>query len=500
MSRPELVRGGLLPGAIGGLAGGVVFGAAMIELGLLPSVASIVRVESPVVGFIVHMTIAAIIGSGLGVMVWHLRPGTGETLLWGLVYGTVWWFIGTLTLHPLFRGLGVSWSAEVAQGAFPALLGHVLYGSTSGLAIVLIKSRGQRRAEAASLDVGAVIRGALAGLLAAWTLGAILSAQGQLHTVVAGRPDDERTYLWILTLMVGILAGAGFAALYPRPPDSTGAGIIRGAMYGFLVWVAVPLSLLPELQGAGLPWSAGQVRDVFPAMPGYLLFGGALGLFYGWLCIVVRLFLSDVLAGGDQEGAGTMGLRAVSHGVAAGVVGGLVFAGVMVQTGALTKVASIMGMTTPTSGFLVHMTIAVIVGSSYALLFRGQSYDVGSALGWGASYGFVWWLLGPLTLMPVFLGTTPVWTADAAAQVFPNLIGHLGYGAGVGISLHLLEARFTPWWVPQWRAHAARVERRREQVLTSAPALWTLVVVISLTLPVLLGLPGGTLDATAPVY
>jgi hypothetical protein len=58
--------------------------------------------------------------------------------------------------------------------------------------------------------------------------------------------------------------------------------------------------------------------------------------------------------------------------------------------------------------------------------------------------------------------------------------------------LQLLESRYKPWWVPQRQVDAIRVERRKEQVLTSAPALWALVVVISLTLPVLLGVDTGS--------
>lgn len=40
----------------------------------------------------------------------------------------------------------------------------------------------------------------------------------------------------------------------------------------------------------------------------------------------------------------------------------------------------------------------------------------------------------------------------------------------------------------RWRRREQRVEHRKQQVLTSAPAIWTLVVVIALTLPVLLGM------------
>ena len=98
--------------------------------------------------------------------------------------------------------------------------------------------------------------------------------------------------------------------------------------------------------------------------------------------------------------------------------------------------------------------------------------------------------------MPVLLGGTPQWTADAAASVFPNLIGHLGYGAGLGITFYLLEARYSPWWIPRTEVQAARLERRKEQVQTSGPALWTLLILLGLTLPMLLAKGQGL----TPVY
>ena len=148
------------------------------------------------------------------------------------------------------------------------------------------------------------------------------------------------------------------------------------------------------------------------------------------------------------------------------------------------------------TGFFVHLVIANIVGASYGLLFRRQSLDVGSALGWGVSYGFIWWVIGSLTLFPVFLGATPQWTADAATTAFPHLIGHLIFGASLGVTFYLLEARYRPWWIARDQAQARRVASRREQLLTSAPALWTLVVIISLTLPVVLGSSGSSLPGS----
>ena len=125
---------------------------------------------------------------------------------------------------------------------------------------------------------------------------------------------------------------------------------------------------------------------------------------------------------------------------------------------------------------------------SYALLFNRQSFDLGSGLAWGVSYGAIWWLLGPLTLMPLFLGSSPQWTAAFAAESFAALIGHLAYGAAVGITVYYLEARFRPWWVSRSTAEAERIARYKEQIMTSAPALWVLVVVIVVSLPIILGM------------
>jgi uncharacterized membrane protein YagU involved in acid resistance len=151
-------------------------------------------------------------------------------------------------------------------------------------------------------------------------------------------------------------------------------------------------------------------------------------------------------------------------------------------------VASLIGSTSPLTGFIVHLIISDLIGISYGLLFQRQSYDAGSALGWGLSYGFFWWILGPLTLMPILLGAPPQWTIEAAAGALGSLIGHLIYGAGLGITFYLLEARHNPWWIPVRQVQATRIERRKAQVFSSAPALWVMVVIVALTIPIMLGM------------
>ena len=482
----EVWRTGVVPGILAGMAGGLLLGITMAGMGMLPAMSQLVRVDTALVGFLLLLFVAAIIGAGFGALVWHQRPGAGETLVWGWVYGAFWWYLGPLTLLPLLRGQGLTWDVNSAQAAFPVLLGLILYGATTGLVLVLLQWTRHSPVITEYLGGSTLIRGLLAGLLAAGLLGAALDAQGQLLATTAPLSGGSNFAAWVVNLAVGLVAGGGFAVLYSNPPDGSGAGLIRGTAYGFFWWVAGALTLVPLLGGAGLNWSVEGIQPVFATLPGYLLFGAAVALFYQWLGALGRLLFSDFVPGGEEEGIGTQGLRIVGRSVVAGLVGGLLFSLVMFQIGFFPSVASLVGITSAVAGFLVHLGIAVLVGTSYGVLFHRQSHDIGSALGWGLSYGFFWSILGPLTLMPIFLGGTPQWSAAAVSATFPNLIGHLAYGAGLGVIFHLLEAHYSPWWVPRQGAEAAGVARHKEQVLTSAPALWAILIAVGLTLPVLL--------------
>ena len=68
---------------------------------------------------------------------------------------------------------------------------------------------------------------------------------------------------------------------------------------------------------------------------------------------------------------------------------------------------------------------------------------------------------------------------------FPSLVGHLGYGAALGAVDYRLEARTNPWWVRRSTAEAERVTAQRDQTLGSAPALWALIMMLAMTVPVL---------------
>ena len=67
------------------------------------------------------------------------------------------------------------------------------------------------------------------------------------------------------------------------------------------------------------------------------------------------------------------------------------------------------------------------------------------------------------------------------------MVGHLVYGAVLGVGLHYFEARHNPWWQPRRVRHEERAQRRRRQLQTSAPAIWALVMLIALSLPIIFG-------------
>ena len=213
---------GMFPGLLAGVAGGLVLAVTMAGLGMLPTMSQLVRVDTALVGFLLLLGVAALLGAGFGALIWYQRPGAGETLVWGLVYGAFWWYLGPLTLLPLLRGQGLTWDVSSAQAAFPVLLGLVLYGATTGLVLVLLQWKRHSPVITEHLGGGTLIRGALAGLLAAGLLGVALDAQSQLLASTAPLNGGSNLAAWLITLVVGLLAGGGFAVLYSNPPDGSG--------------------------------------------------------------------------------------------------------------------------------------------------------------------------------------------------------------------------------------------------------------------------------------
>ncbi len=130
-------------GAYGGFAGGLVFGAMMGFMGMLPMIGSMVGQPTAGAGFVVHMVNSVIIGAGFAIVLGRFVSGTGSGVGIGLAYGGAWWILGPLTLMPLFMGmgLGVNWNAAAAAAMLPSLVGHLMFGGVLGLVYTALRQR-----------------------------------------------------------------------------------------------------------------------------------------------------------------------------------------------------------------------------------------------------------------------------------------------------------------------------------------------------------------------
>ena len=133
----------LQSGAYAGLVGGVVFGAMMAMMGMLPMIGQMVGYPSALTGFVVHLFISALIGISFAALFHSFIDSTAGGAGYGLLYGGAWWLLGPLTLMPLLMGmgLGVNWNAESAVAMLPSLVGHFIYGAILGTTYVWLSTR-----------------------------------------------------------------------------------------------------------------------------------------------------------------------------------------------------------------------------------------------------------------------------------------------------------------------------------------------------------------------
>lgn len=494
MSQPDvqrLMRGVVVPGAIAGLVGGFAFDLVVRQSGTLLTVGPVVRTDPEAAGTLVALATGTIAGIGLAALLRGRRP-SGDMVLWAVAYASVVWLLGAVTLQPWLSGQMPMWDVPAAQTAYPSLMGHILWGVVAGLTLVAIRSRfrpgrpGDLGTDDADEVIGAprrrgvIIRGLLAGSVGYLVIGLLPTGMDRMLSPWGPGGDDGAG-----AFGVALVASVVYALLHPVSTPSAGAAIVRGAGFGSLLWVIGGLTVLPLMRGQPLEWSIEDARAVFAILPGLILFGAVVALLYHWSCRIARVFVADADARRPPDG-GSWGPRAIVRGAVAGLVGGLVFTLVMLQIGYLPSVARLVGSESAIVGLIVHLLIAEVVGVSYAVLFRRQAFDAASAIGWGVSYGLLWWVLGPLTLAPVILGGSPAWTVEAAAVAFPSLIGHMAYGAALGLSCHILETRYSPWWITRTDAEADRMAQSRREATSAGPALWAILVIMAVLLPIVL--------------
>jgi hypothetical protein len=77
---------------------------------------------------------------------------------------------------------------------------------------------------------------------------------------------------------------------------------------------------------------------------------------------------------------------------------------IAVVTG-LSKIAGVVGCTSPAVGVIVHLLSSGLIGISYGLLFERESPDFAAGIAWGMLYGLVWWFAGRFNAFSYFAGS-----------------------------------------------------------------------------------------------
>jgi hypothetical protein len=135
----------------------------------------------------------------------------------------------------------------------------------------------------------------------------------------------------------------------------------------------------------------------------------------------------------------------LTAGIIAGLIAGVVFGIMMTVMHAPTPeggsmpmmamVAMVVKSKSLAVGWLYHLFNSAVIGALFGWILGSRITGFGSSVGWGGAYGFIWWILGGLILMPVFLGMpafAPLQMPAMRPVAFASLMGHLIYGLILG--------------------------------------------------------------------
>jgi len=135
----------------------------------------------------------------------------------------------------------------------------------------------------------------------------------------------------------------------------------------------------------------------------------------------------------------------INNGIVSGLLAGIVF-GIMMQMmnaptpeggqmPMMAMVAKVVRSDSIAVGWLYHLLNSAVIGAIFGWLLGERSHRFSAGLGWGALYGFIWWILGALILMPLFLGMpafAPLMMPPMRPVAMGSLMGHLVFGVILG--------------------------------------------------------------------
>ena len=108
-----------------------------------------------------------------------------------------------------------------------------------------------------------------------------------------------------------------------------------------------------------------------------------------------------------RSGLSGISLRGVAAGGVAGLAGGLLFWWALQAQDMMSSAPGLFGVKLSGSGVVLHLLASIVLGAGFGALSRYQPQAHAATISSGLLYGLLWWILGPITLGPLFEGRGP---------------------------------------------------------------------------------------------
>jgi hypothetical protein len=276
----------MVVGGLAGLVGGWAFGKWMAQVNFFLLIAGLVNSDSVMVGMTLHFIFAVIIGASFGVLFQLDVRGFGSSMGWGTGYGLLWWFLGPLTILPIWQGDRLDWSYQRGSLLFGSLVGHIIYGLIVGLIYAAVDKLWigffkesdpiNREPEGpGSRVLHSLGYGALASLVGGLLFTVVLLAIGFLPKVANIVGGSSLILGFMVNMVISALIGMSYGLLFRYEAPDFGSGVAWGLVYGLIWWFIGPLTLMPILLGGTFNWTTETAGALLPSLIGHLIYGAA---------------------------------------------------------------------------------------------------------------------------------------------------------------------------------------------------------------------------------
>jgi uncharacterized membrane protein YagU involved in acid resistance len=276
----------IVVGGLAGIAGGWAFGKWMAQVNFFPLIAGLVNSDSIMVGMTLHFIFAVIIGASFGVLFQRDVRGYGSSIGWGAGYGLLWWFLGPLTILPIWQGHPLDWSYQRGSVLFGSLVGHIIYGLIVGLIYAALDKLWigffkesdpiNREPEGpGSRVLHSLGYGAVASLVGGLLFTLVTLAIGFLPKVANIVGGSSLILGFTVNMVISALIGMSYGLLFRYEAPDFGSGVAWGLVYGLIWWFIGPLTLMPILLGGTFDWTTKTAQALLPSLIGHLIYGAA---------------------------------------------------------------------------------------------------------------------------------------------------------------------------------------------------------------------------------